>query len=342
MAIVRIPISKFVAYMAWCLENKCGYIMGAYGQDPTKWAKDSWWFTQYTGEQRKKALYWRGHAPLVMDCNGLVEGGYQQETGVNINARARNNYSSWCNPKGTGKIPAAHRVPGAAVFIHNGSYVSHVGFLWKPVTCGKPEGDWWVIEARGVMYGVVATKMSERGWNRWGLMTKYFDYSDVGSSDEPSCEFGHRELSKGDSGADVKALQEALISLGFSCGKWGADGEFGKATKSAVIAFQTANNLVADGVVGNKTVAAINALLPESGEESEAPADPETAKPQVTVTGGSVYLRTLPSASSAIRGVVHQGDLLESAGESVSGWFPVVRDDEVCYISGKYAESAVG
>ncbi|MGJ4850645.1 peptidoglycan-binding protein [Bacillota bacterium Meth-B3] len=130
------------------------------------------------------------------------------------------------------------------------------------------------------------------------------------------------------------------MSLDYSCGKWGADGEFGKATKSAVIAFQTANNLVADGVVSSKTVAAINTLLPESGEESEAPADPETAKPQVTVTGGSVYLRTLPSASGAIRGVVHKGDLLESAGESVSGWFPVVRDDEVCYISGMYAELA--
>ena len=143
----------------------------------------------------------REHAPLVMDCNGLAEGGYQKETGVNINARARNNYSSWCNPKGTGKIPAAHRVPGAAVFIHNGSYVSHVGFLWKPVVSGKPEGDWWVIEARGVLYGVVATKLNARGWNRWGLMTKYFDYSDAGLSDTPIYEFGHRELSYGDTGS---------------------------------------------------------------------------------------------------------------------------------------------
>ena len=340
MAIVRIPISRFVAYMQLCLENKCGYIMGAYGQDPKKWAKDSWWFTQYTGEQHKKALYWREHAPLVMDCNGLAEGGYQKETGVNVNARARNNYSSWCNPKGTGKIPAAQRVPGAAVFIHNGSYVSHVGFLWKPVTIGKPEGDWWVVEARGVMYGVVATRMSERGWNRWGLMTKYFDYSDAGQDDERKYEFGHRELSYGDTGSDVKALQEAIISLGYSCGKWGVDGEFGAATKSAVVAFQTANDLAADGIVGPKTVAAINALLPESGEEPEMPDSQETAKPQVKVTGGSVYLRTLPSTSGAIRAVVHLGDLLPSAGEIVNGWFPVVRDGEVCYISGKYAESS--
>ena len=61
--------------------------------------------------------------------------------------------------------------------------------------------------------------------------------------------------------ANIKSLQEALIALGYSCGKWGADGEFGKATKSAVVAFQTANSLTADGIVGSKTVAAINALL---------------------------------------------------------------------------------
>ena len=340
MAIVRIPISKFVAYLQWCYENKCGYIMGAYGQNPRNWAPNSWWFTQYAGAQREKALFWREHAPLVMDCNGIAEGGYQKETGVNVNARARNNYSSWCNPKGTGKIPSAHRVSGAAVFIHNGSYVSHVGFLWKPVVSGKPEGDWWVIEARGVLYGVVATKLNARGWNRWGHMTKYFDYSDAGMSDTPSYEFGHRELSYGDTGSDVKSLQEALIALGYSCSKWGADGEFGKATKSAVVAFQTVNNLAADGIVGSKTVAAINSLLPESGEEPETPVDQVTAKPQVKVTGGSVYLRTLPATSGAIRAVVRQGDLLESAAGAVSGWFPVVHDDEVCYISGKYAELA--
>jgi len=185
-----------------------------------------------------------------------------------------------------------------------------------------------------VMYGVVKTKLNSRGWNRWGLMTKYFDYAEAGN--EKSYEFGQRELSYGDAGSDVKALQEALIALGYSCGKWGADGEFGKATRSAVLAFQTANNLAADGIVGEKTAAAINALLPESGEDAET-IEEVSAKPQVKVTGGSVYLRTLPSTSGAIRAVVHLGDLLPSAGDAVDGWFPVDRDGEMCYISGKYS-----
>ena len=220
MAIKRVPIGVLVNYLAWCYENKCGYIMGAYGQNPRTWSKTSWWFTQYKGDQLKKALYWRENAPLVHDCNGLAEGGYQAETGVNINARSRDNYATWCNPKGSGRIPSRYRVPGAAVFINNGSYVSHVGYLWKPVVANKPGGDWWVIEARGVMYGCVKSRLYTRSFNRWGWMTKYFNYDDAGAGNEPETpEFGHRTLAMGDTGDDVKALQEALITLGFS-GAW--------------------------------------------------------------------------------------------------------------------------
>ena len=44
----------------------------------------------------------------------------------------------------------------------------------------------------------------------------------------------------------VKTLQEALIELGFLSGK--ADGVFGAGTEKAVIAFQMANGLAADGI----------------------------------------------------------------------------------------------
>lgn len=71
--------------------------------------------------------------------------------------------------------------------------------------------------------------------------------------------------------------------------------------------------------------------------EDEETTKDSIAKPQVKVTGGSVYLRTLPSTEGAIRGIAHKGDLLESAGDVVNGWFPVLLDGEACYISGKYA-----
>lgn len=56
-------------------------------------------------------------------------------------------------------------------------------------------------------------------------------------------------LSMGDEGDYVKTLQSAL---GIT-----ADGDFGPATKVAVMAFQTKNQLTADGVVGKNTWAAL-------------------------------------------------------------------------------------
>ena len=49
----------------------------------------------------------------------------------------------------------------------------------------------------------------------------------------------------------MTTLQNRLIALGYLAGS--ADGKFGRDTKSAVIAFQKANGLSADGVVGTDT-----------------------------------------------------------------------------------------
>lgn len=58
-------------------------------------------------------------------------------------------------------------------------------------------------------------------------------------------------LRYGSEGAEVTTLQNRLIALGYLAGS--ADGKFGRDTKSAVIAFQKANGLSADGVVGTDT-----------------------------------------------------------------------------------------
>ena len=62
-----------------------------------------------------------------------------------------------------------------------------------------------------------------------------------------------RMLRRGMKGADVKTLQAALITYGFSCGTAGADGDFGNATDAALRKFQTKYGLVADGIAGNET-----------------------------------------------------------------------------------------
>ena len=259
--IKRMPAADFVRQLAAALNRKDGYIMGATGQDPKKWKVNSWWFNQYkkNARQYKQALYWRAHAQRVWDCNGLAEGLYRDYSGKNIDSKARYNYAQWCDPKGKGVIPAKYRVPGAAVFWgDSASNIHHVAFLWKPVDANKPKGDWYLIEARSVMVGVVSTKMLARKPDYWGLMTKYFDYGDV---KRQSLRLGDRVLKNGMEGDDVKELQADLIRLGGDCGKWGADGDFGDATELAVKAFQRAHGLDADGEVGPKTVAALEKAL---------------------------------------------------------------------------------
>ena len=62
-----------------------------------------------------------------------------------------------------------------------------------------------------------------------------------------------RMLRRGMKGADVKTLQAALITYGFSCGTAGADGDFGSATYAALRKFQTKYGLGVDGIAGIAT-----------------------------------------------------------------------------------------
>ena len=71
---------------------------------------------------------------------------------------------------------------------------------------------------------------------------------------------GTEILRVGSKGALVKELQEKLILKGYSCGASGADGDFGQGTYNAVISFQTAAGVSADGIVGPVTWEALNGL----------------------------------------------------------------------------------
>nr|UVX90172.1 MAG: N-acetylmuramoyl-L-alanine amidase [Bacteriophage sp.] len=61
------------------------------------------------------------------------------------------------------------------------------------------------------------------------------------------------QLAKGDKGDKVRVLQELLLGRGYYLGTYGADGDFGLTTHRRVVAFQVANGLTADGIVGKKT-----------------------------------------------------------------------------------------
>lgn len=82
-------------------------------------------------------------------------------------------------------------------------------------------------------------------------------------------------LEMGDSGAAVKTMQTMLIECGYSCGEYGADGEFGTGTDIAVRRFQMKNGLTIDGQYGpaskTKLVAFYNAKVGGNSSESKNP-----------------------------------------------------------------------
>lgn len=349
----KTPITYFLSELGNALNRKDGYIMGATGQDPKKWTTNSWWYTQYSGSQKTKALYWREHAARVWDCNGLAEGIYKDYTGVDINSKARYNYADWCNPKGTGLIPSQYRVPGAAVFWgDNASSIHHVAYLYKPVNPTKPTGDWYLIEARGVAYGVVQTKLNTRKPNFWGLMTKYFDYDDsidvttpapAPSTSTPSTTT-RRILKKGMTGDDVKEVQSRLIALGYSCGSCGVDGDYGTDTIAAVKKFQKDHDLEVDGEFGPKSYAMLdsldktNAAAPTESASAPAPAEAQPNGQEVEIFGGNCYVRLESNITGSIIGVAHAGELFPYLGQKSSdGWHYIDFKGQKGWVSGKYS-----
>lgn len=68
-------------------------------------------------------------------------------------------------------------------------------------------------------------------------------------------------IRKGSKGSAVKVMQEKLLQMGYDLGKWGADGDFGSATESAVKEFQANHALPVTGVADAGVLAAIDAAL---------------------------------------------------------------------------------
>lgn len=75
-------------------------------------------------------------------------------------------------------------------------------------------------------------------------------------------------ISQGSRGETVKLIQQKLKRWGYYNGA--IDGIYGSATKKAVKSFQSKNGLTADGIVGNKTLAALGISLSGSSQKSNS------------------------------------------------------------------------
>jgi lysozyme family protein/peptidoglycan hydrolase-like protein with peptidoglycan-binding domain len=140
------------------------------------------------------------------------------------------------------------------------------------------DGKGGTVEAKGRKYGVVADTVHGRGWHT-GVLIPGMKYDSVTEETrvKPPAELYARNTPNMDE-AIVIEIQKALASKGFSPGE--IDGDFGPDTEAAVVAFQLAEGLVADGQVGGDTAAALGISLKPSA--SVQPPEPEKAvQPQV-------------------------------------------------------------
>ena len=92
------------------------------------------------------------------------------------------------------------------------------------------------------------------------------------TSKTPAASLG-MTLEEGDEGTAVTAMQKRLKELGYY--KSTADGDFGSVTKSALIAFQKANNLTANG---RGTTATLNKLYSVDAKDASTYQDEEDAR----------------------------------------------------------------
>ena len=142
-----------------------------------------------------------------------------------------------------------------------------------------------------------------------------------------------RTLKRGSpAGADagVALVQQRLIALGYPLSS-GADGKFGPEVEAAVKAFQTANGLKADGVVGSGTMATLGdpkAKGPAAAAAKPAAAAP-AAKPAPAPAGGRAP--TITAALKSLSVLLKNGKSTgykapASSGQAVVDWQQVLFD----------------
>ena len=152
----------------------------------------------------------------------------------------------------------------------------------------------------------------------------------------PKPSINNNVLSIGDTGEDVRKLQEQLVKLGYNVGSKGPDGDFGSKTYAAVIDFQRKHNLKDDGIVGPLTENAIkeaiknmeqNIVNPEEEKEFKV-GDAIKLKKNATYASGTEIPSWIKKSKLYIRDIRPNGDYVISTKMtgSVSG---VVNPDAV-------------
>ncbi len=192
-------------------------------------------------------------------CDVFVDAGFIEcfgpELAAQLTYQPRGAFSALCSQsaqyyKNNG---AWFRTPEVAdqIFFNVSGGINHTGIV-TAVSGGvvyTVEGNASDMVRRNA-YGVGSAYIAGYGRPRWTL----FDGSSAApapAADE-SCTVTVTlpVVRYGDRGEYVTLMQQRLIAKGCSCGPWGADGDYGGGTKTALLQFQRKEGLAADGVCG--------------------------------------------------------------------------------------------
>ena len=251
-----ISTQALIERFRYALDNGWGYIWGTAG---VKWTAARQAALEKTTDanremSRKYGSKWIGH--MVADCSGLFTWAFKQLGGTMYHG-SNTMWNSWCTSKGelrNGARTDGHPLkPGTAVFTYNKTKKKrgHVGLY---------VGDGIVIEAQGTKAGVTTSKITDTRWVEWGEL-KGVDYSGAEPAPDPApvpVDPVKPTIRRGSNGEYVKELQTMLTGRGYSVGKTGIDGDFGKATEAALREFQKDAGLTVDGICGPQTWEALD------------------------------------------------------------------------------------
>lgn len=258
------------------------------------------------------------------DCVGLIKSYFWSGGNINTLPKYGTNHCPDVSANGmfnlckqSGAISSIPDEPGLVVW-HSG----HIGVY---------VGGGYTVELMGFDYDCKKKKVTAGSWKKWGRLPS----SMITYTNEPvnvQADEGNRFLQNGSSGKDVKQLQTNLIRLGYDCGRWGADGDFGDATENALETFQRDHELTPSGIYDAATISALEAAIQAFDEPAKDPV-------KVKIVGGNCYVRTHPNTDGKKLGVAKSGSVWNYCGKtSENGWNMINFNGNFAWVSGKYSK----
>ena len=165
--------------------------------------------------------------------------------------------------------------------------------LWLGYYRGLVNGQYGDDTFNAVIAYQQATRLRVNGHANAETLTALGIYSGVDNAPPPPC-LADAPVAPGDRGPSTECVQHTLADLGYFTGA--VDGQYGRTTQDAVKAFQLASPpIVADGVAGTQTLAALGIWSGFTDSAGEAPIQlnwfPATlqAEPNFRVNQGIPY-----------------------------------------------------